>query len=255
VAQPKVAAEVARRLMREASERGLQPGDHLGAESWLLERYGVARGSLREALRLLEAQGAVEMRRGAGGGAIIARPQPAQLAGFLAMTLQSGGGDLRTILEARSAIEPTMAALAAQRRTADDLQQLKECTENLMSSRHESAAFHRYNRQFHDLVAAASHNLVLAAVLPALSWMSEAMGWELDERVRKRVASDKRLIYDAIEGNDSWRASQRMSRMILGYEEIERANPATLDTPVVWADVDELLEQYLAQLNDDSSSE
>src|SRR6185437_15709496 len=130
--------------------------------------------------------------------------QPAQLAGFLAMILQSGHGDMRTILEARSAIEPTMAALAAQRRTADQVQQLKECTENLMSSRHDSAAFHSYNRQFHDLVAAASHNLVLAAITPALSWMSEAMGWELDQRVRKRVASDKSLIFDAIEARDSW---------------------------------------------------
>jgi GntR family transcriptional regulator, transcriptional repressor for pyruvate dehydrogenase complex len=255
VAQPKVASEVARRLMREAAERGLKPGDHLGAESWLLERYGVARGSLREALRLLEAQGAVEMRRGAGGGALIARPQPAQLAGFLAMILQSEGGDMRTILEARSAIEPTMAALAAQRRTADHLQHLKECTENLMNSRHDSAAFHRYNRQFHDLVASASGNLVLAAITPALSWMSEAMGWELDPRVRKRVASDKRLIYDAIEASNSWAASQRMSRMIMGYEEIEKANPAQLSAPIIWADVDELLEVHLAELEDELASD
>jgi len=255
VPQPKVASEVARRLMREASERGLQPGDHLGAESWLLERYGVARGSLREALRLLEAQGAVEMRRGAGGGAIISRPQPAQLAGFLAMTLQSGHGDMRTILEARSAIEPTMAALAAQRRTTEELQQLKECTENLMNSRHDSGAFHHYNRQFHDLVATASHNLVLAAILPSLSWMSEGMGWELDQRVRKRVASDKWLIYDAIEASDSWLASQRMSRMIMGYEEIERSNPSKLSAPVIWADVDELLETYLGRSEDRWSSD
>lgn len=65
--QSKVASEVARRLMREVAERHLEPGDNIGAESWLLTQYGVARGSLREALRLLEAQGAVEMRRGAGG--------------------------------------------------------------------------------------------------------------------------------------------------------------------------------------------
>ena len=233
--------------MREAAERGLEPGDHLGAESWLIERYGVARGSLREALRLLEAQGAVEMRRGAGGGAIMARPQPAQLAGFLAMTLQSGHGDMRTILEARSAFEPTMAALAAQQRTPEQLAQLKQCMVDLMSSRHDSVAFHRFNRQFHDLVAEASGNLLLAAILPALSWMSEAMGWELDERVRKRVATDKRQVVDAIEARDSWRASQRMSRMILGYEELDKANPGKLSAPVVWADVDELLESYLSE--------
>lgn len=252
MAQTKVASDVARRLMREASERGLQPGDHLGAEGWLLERYGVARGSLREALRLLEAHGAVEMRRGAGGGAIIARPQPAQLAGFLAMILQNGHGDMRTILEARSAIEPTTAAFAAERRTPEQLQALKECTENLMNSRHDTAAFHRHNRQFHDLLGEASHNLVLGTILPALSWMSEAMGWELDQRVRKRIASEKQMIYEAVELCDSWLASQRMSRMIMGYEEIERSNPSKLNAPIVWADVDELLEKYLARTEDDA---
>jgi GntR family transcriptional regulator, transcriptional repressor for pyruvate dehydrogenase complex len=245
MAQPKVATDIARRLMREAAERGLEPGDHLGAESWLLERYGVSRGSLREALRLLEAQGAVEMRRGAGGGALVSQPQPAQLAGFLAMTLQSGHGTLRTILEARSAIEPTMAALAAKRRTPEQIEQLKACTDGLLESRHDTATFHSYNRRFHDLVAETSGNLLLAAVLPALSWMSEAIGWELDHRVRKRIAIEKQEIAKAIEDGDSWDASQRMSRMIMGYEELDKANPARLAAPVIWADVDELLESYL----------
>jgi DNA-binding FadR family transcriptional regulator len=249
VAQGKVAADIARRLMREAASRGLEPGDHLGAESWLLERYGVARGSLREALRLLEAQGAVEMRRGAGGGAIVARPQPAQLAGFLAMGLQNGHGTLRTILEARSAIEPTMAALAAKRRTPEQVDELKACTAKLLDSRHDSATFHGYNRRFHDLVAEASGNLLLAAILPALSWMSEAIGWELHARVRKRVAIEKQQIVAAIEEGDSWNASQRMSRMIMGYEELDKADPAKLDAPVIWADVDELLETFLNENN------
>ncbi|GAA1845545.1 FadR/GntR family transcriptional regulator [Actinomadura bangladeshensis] len=245
MAQTKVASEIARSLMREAAERGLVPGDHLGAESWLLERYGVARGSLREALRLLEAQGAVEMRRGAGGGAIMALPQPAQLAGVLAMTLQSGHGTLRTILEARAAIEPTMTALAAQRRTPEQVDALLRCTEDLLTDRHDSAAFHLNNRRFHDLVAAASDNLLLAAIVPALSWMSQAIGWEHDPRVRKRIAIEKQHIAEAIEQGDSWSASQRMSRMISAYEEIDTADPHRLDAPVVWADVDELLEKHL----------
>lgn len=246
MAQAKVATDIARQLMREAVDRGLEPGDHLGSEAWLLERYGVARGSLREALRLLESQGAVELRRGSGGGALMARPQPAQLARFLAMTLQTGYGTLRTILEARSTIEPAMAALAAKRCTPEQIDRLNTCTAKLLASRHDSAAFHSYNRQFHDLVAEASGNLLLAAILPALSWMSEAIGWELDVRVRKRVALEKQQIADAIADHDSYNAAQRMSRMIMGYEELDKTNPAKLDTPVMWADLDELLEGYLS---------
>jgi DNA-binding FadR family transcriptional regulator len=247
VAQPKVAAEIARRLMREAAERGLEPGDHLGAESALIERYGVARGSIREAFRLLEAQGAVELRRGAGGGAVMARPRPTQLASFLAMTLQTGGGTLRTVLETRGTIEPAMAALAARRRTPEQAQALIECAESLFEARHDSATFHALNRRFHDLVAEASGNLLIAAILPALSWMSEAIGWELPARVRKRIATEKRGIAAAIDEGDSWGASQRMSRMIMGYEDLSSADSGLLERPVEWADVDELLEKHLQQ--------
>jgi DNA-binding FadR family transcriptional regulator len=245
VAQTKVAAEIARRLMREAAERGLEPGDHLGSESELIERYGVARGSLREAFRLLEAQGAVELRRGAGGGAIMARPRPTQLAAFLAMTLQTGGGTLRTVLETRATIEPAMAALAARRRTPEQADALAKCAERLMDARHDTATFHALNRRFHDLVAEASGNLLIAAMLPALSWMSSAIGWELHPRVRKRIATEKQGIADAIAEGDSWGASQRMSRMILGYEDLSTAEAGVLELPVAWADVDELLEKHL----------
>lgn len=251
MAQPKVASGIARRLMREAAARGLEPGDHLGAESWLLEQYGVARGSLREAMRLLEAQGAVEMRRGAGGGAIMASPQPAQLAGFLAMTLESGQCTLQTILETRAAVEPTMAALAAQRRTPEQIVALSRCTDDLFDSRHESATFHIHNRRFHDLVAEASGNLLLASIAPALSWMSQAIGWEHDPRVRKRVALEKKHIAQSIEKGDSWGASQRMSRMITAYEEIREVDPKRLESRVIWADVDELLEKHLSSSDDE----
>ncbi|MCG3774821.1 MAG: HTH-type transcriptional regulator LutR [Nitrospira sp.] len=225
---------------------GLEPGDHLGAEASLLERYGVARASLREALRLLEAQGAVNIRRGAGGGALVASPEPAQLAGFLAMTLQMGKGSLLTILETRSVIEPTMAALAARRRTQEQLDQLKECTDGLLQYRSDSVVFHRLNRQFHDLVAQASGNLLLASLVPALSWMTEALGLELNTRVRKRLAIDKQGIVDAIAEGDSWRASELMSRMIMGFGQLNESDPEMLNKVVVWADVDELLEQHLS---------
>lgn len=241
--QPKVASEVARRIMREVAERGLEPGDSIGAESWLIERYGVARGSLREALRLLEAQGAVELRRGAGGGARVGFPRPELLAGSLAMTIQAGHGDMRTILEMRVAVEPTMAALAAMRRSDSQLKALQACVADLFDNRVDSARFHQANRQFHDLVGEASGNLLLAAIMPALNIMSQAARWQLHEKVRRRIAMEKRSIVDAIEDRDSWRASQRMSRMILGYEELDRRGTEEFK-PIIWADVDEILEEY-----------
>jgi GntR family transcriptional regulator, transcriptional repressor for pyruvate dehydrogenase complex len=230
--------------MREAAERGLGPGDHLAAEHELIDRLGVARGSIREGLRLLEALGVVSLRRGSGGGTTLSKPRPEQLASSIAMMLQLNDGTLGTVLEARNVIEPTMAAFAAQRRTDEHIAEMHDCIAMLRASIKDSTRFHVVNRRFHDLVAEASGNALLTVLMPSLNWMSAAVGWELPERVRKRVAEEKALIVDAIEAGDSWMASERMRRMVMAVEEIERYSPGFLSQPIVWADVDELLADH-----------
>lgn len=247
----KVASEVARRVVREATERELMPGDHLAAEHELIERLGVARGSVREGLRLLEVLGVVKLRRGAGGGATLARPQPEQLASSVAMMLHWNGGTLGSVLEARNIIEPTMAAFAAQRRTDKHVAELWDLVAELRQSTKDSDRYHTANRRFHDVVAEASGNALLAVLMPSLSWMSAAVGWELPERVRKRVAEDKASIAEAIEARDSWSASELMRRMTGAVEEIERRHPGFLSQPINWADVDELLVEHLSAREDE----
>jgi GntR family transcriptional repressor for pyruvate dehydrogenase complex len=245
MAREKVATEVARRLMRDAAARHLMPGDRLAAEHEIITQLGVARGSVREALRLLESQGAVGLLRGAGGGATISMPRPEQLASSIALALQLNGGQLRTVIEARNVIAPTMAALAAQRATPENVKDLQDCVAVLQRSIRNSETFHFENRRFHDIIAVASGNVLLAVLMPSLSWMSAAIGWELPEWVRSRVASEKAGIAASIEAGDSWLASERMRHMIMNVEEIERKTPNVLDRPIVWADVDELLHSFL----------
>jgi hypothetical protein len=144
------------------------------------------------------------------------------------MSLQAGHGDMRTILETRAAVEPTMAALAAERRTDRHLEALRTCVADLLACRLDDDRFHHENRRFHNLVADASGNLLLAAILPALSVMSQAAGWQLHEKVRRRVAKEKGLIVDAIEERSSWRASQRMSRKAGPTGPTKRRRPAAV---------------------------
>jgi GntR family transcriptional regulator, transcriptional repressor for pyruvate dehydrogenase complex len=237
----KVASEVARRVMREAASDVMAPGDLLSSEADLIEHLQVSRGSAREGLRVLESMGAIRLRRGPGGGATLSKPRPEHLASSLAMMLQFDHGTLGTILEARNVIEPTMAALAARRRSEAHVAQLFECTSILRTSLNDSEQFHDANRRFHDLVAEASGNILLAVLMPALSWMSAAVGWEHPVSVRKRIAREKSEIAEAIADGDSWLASERMKRTTTGVVEIERQDPDLLKTPIIWADVDELL--------------
>src|SRR4051794_39628144 len=74
----KVAAILARQIVRDIATRQLPPGSSLEPEGIMLERYGVSRASLREALRILETQGLITIKPGPGGGPIVSAVDAAE---------------------------------------------------------------------------------------------------------------------------------------------------------------------------------
>ena len=76
---PKTSENVARAITRDIIRDGRRPGDLLPSEATMLAQYDVSRESLREALRLLEVQGLVAIRRGPGGGPTVCTVDPANL--------------------------------------------------------------------------------------------------------------------------------------------------------------------------------
>ena len=75
----KTSESVARDIVHSVVTGGLGQGDSLPSEARMLEQYGVSRESLREGLRLLEAQGLITLRRGPGGGPVVGTVDPANL--------------------------------------------------------------------------------------------------------------------------------------------------------------------------------
>ena len=75
----KTSETVARDIVHSVVAGGLGQGDSLPSEARMLEQYGVSRESLREGLRLLEAQGLITLRRGPGGGPVVGAVDPANL--------------------------------------------------------------------------------------------------------------------------------------------------------------------------------
>ena len=92
----------------------------------MLEEYQVGRGTLRESLRFLELQGIMSLKPGPGGGPVVERPEATSLATSLMLLLQFTDAQYRVVAEARVALEPTMARLAAERMTPESLAELSE---------------------------------------------------------------------------------------------------------------------------------
>src|SRR6266436_5989224 len=98
------------------------PGDRLPPERTLAEQLGVSRTTVREAIRVLEGQGYVEIRRGATGGVIMLdRGQTEERLGLI---IRERLPELEEIVDFRIAVESRAARLAALRRTAADLKKL-----------------------------------------------------------------------------------------------------------------------------------
>ena len=114
---PKAAVLVAQQVVDEIVSNGLEPGDMLPREKEMIAEYEVGRATLREALRLLELEGALSIRPGPHGGPMVARPTARHLASTFALLLQLTGGKFRSIVDCRILIEPVAAAAAARHAT------------------------------------------------------------------------------------------------------------------------------------------
>lgn len=141
------------------------PGEFLPTEPVLVEQFGVSRPTIREAMRVLEAEGLIEMKRGAHGGAVVRKPEVHGLAGAVGMFLQRIGGTVAEVFDVRLLLEPEAARRAALRPDRDKvIEVLDACieTEAAAVCGHEPFGVSRRIVEFHNVVLALSGDRVLA---------------------------------------------------------------------------------------------
>jgi DNA-binding FadR family transcriptional regulator len=131
--QNRVFQDVVDQIQEAIVSGKLAPGTRLPAERDLKEMFNTSRGTLREALRVLEQKGLIEIKLGVAGGAIVKRMDGDPLMESLALLIQSGEVSLEHLSEFRIKIEGSLAALATERATAEDIQELERLQD---SARH-----------------------------------------------------------------------------------------------------------------------
>ena len=123
---PKTGEVIAQRIRRRIVTGELPIGEQLPAEEELTQEFGIARTTLREALRVLESEGLIKIRRGRGGGPVVTRPTVGTLSKGLAVTLQLDGTTVGHLDEARQLLEPRLAGKLALDHTVEDIRALEE---------------------------------------------------------------------------------------------------------------------------------
>ncbi|WP_375386816.1 FadR/GntR family transcriptional regulator [uncultured Amnibacterium sp.] len=190
---------------------GMRPGDRVGTEKDLAERFGVSRVTVRDAIRTLEVQGVVEVKVGAGGGLRIAEPDPDRFADALSVQLHLAGVGWHEVVEAMQTVEPLTARLAAQRADAADLERLEAALHRAGTAVDDPRVFTETALDFHLLVAEASHNRALRASVRALRSAQELRFEPNSSRARaEAVGVAHRRIHDAIAAGDADAAGAAM---------------------------------------------
>ena len=235
----RAAIRIARKLVSEIRRRCLRPGTQLAAEHRMVEEFGVSRGTVREALRFLELQGALRIKAGPGGGPVVSAPGADHLASVLSLHLQFTDASFSSVVDARCAIYPVLASQAAQNASPEDIETLKEAIARLHAGAEDSDLFREEARRFMSLVASVSGNRVLAVLVDALHRMSGETGAGWDEKQRRSALRSYQKVISAIEIGDQEEARSIMAKSVAaGARYWERMAPDELKQPVAWIDSD-----------------
>lgn len=183
----------------------LSEGDRLPSERALCEQFGVSRVSVREALRVLEAGGLIEIRVGARGGAIVTSPTSARLGEGLADLMSMSSLTAAQVTEARKVIELAVLPLAVARATAEDIETLR----HLIADGYDALSRDEYtmtlSSAFHVGLARCAHNPAIESLVesfhgPMLTSMRQA---QIAEPTMGRRGTDEHSeLVDAIEARD-----------------------------------------------------
>ena len=208
----------------------LKAGDKLPPERNLAQEFGTSRASIRQALSALEMLGLIESKSG-HGNFIRADGAEASIDGELLKELMKAHRPY-DIFESRLEIEPTLAALAAARATAEEkkklekqVQRLNDLGKKLQSQPEKSEQvleeYMEEDRKFHLLIGRAAHNDVMFMVFSGVNLMIKEAHWKTlkakavgIEGNLQRYGKEHRAIFNAIRDGKSEIARSRMREHI-----------------------------------------
>jgi len=212
-------AQVADQITAWITDNDLHQGDRLPPERELAARLGVSRATLSQALVALEVLGVVTVRHG-DGTVLTDKAGSAKISD----TIRAHPDHLPEVIDARDALETKLAALAAQRRTDQDLTRIRKTLDDMHRDIEAGGPGVNSDERFHAAVTTAAHSPLLAQMMDTISEpIRETRTESLSQpgRPRTSLAAHQRIA-DAITNGNAQTAAQAM------HDHINPANDITL---------------------------
>lgn len=221
---PRLAEMVAAGLRDKILSGELDDGALLPRQEDLLAEFGVSPPSIREALRILETEGLITVKRGNVGGAVVHLPQPSKAAYMLGLVLQSRSVRLEDVKDAIRQLEPACAAACASRsdRHQTILPKLRKLLDDAEQVLDDPDRYVPLARQFHTELVAGCGNATMGLVVGALEalWSGHVdtlarktaqYGSFADKKVRLATAREHERLYKLIDDGDA-RGAEKAAR-------------------------------------------
>ncbi len=222
--QDRLPAQAAEKISQLIIDRHLKAGDRIPTEHELASQLNVGRGTLREAVKLLESRNILEIRRGVG---TFVANRPGQIDDPLGFAYYPDQKALmRDLLEVRLQLEPWVARVAAMRASEDDLKRVQETCHSV----EEDILAHRdhidHDMAFHVEIARCTQNVVVPKLIPIISYSVGLSGSIIGTTLLTDTIVCHRAIADAISAGDGDTAERMMRRHLeQNRQELERVIP------------------------------
>ena len=219
----------------------------LESEADMLNTFSVSRGTLREALRLLETQGLVQLKPGPRGGPVIGEPNPVYLGKTISLFLRMIGATYGELCECMLLVSPRITELAASRCTKEQAQIALAPWLGSTTDDHQDESEHEGS--FHSIVYHLSGNRILALIMDSiesvfLDHLLNTINHDRNSLIAKRDSSrgsanatrkEHQKIAMSIVAKQPQKARMLMEEHVQDIIAFCQDNlPAIMDQPVEW---------------------
>lgn len=216
----RISDEIVDQIKEALFDGKIRAGDRLPTERELAEQFSSSRTTVREALRTLEQEGVLQIKKGINGGIFVVEIDHKPVTKSIHTLLRLNRITIDDIAESRLMLEPGLARLAAQRATRQDLVEIERVIDAMHSTIEDDETPAEYDLMFHKLIARAAHNPLLEMLAGSMLEVATKTITEIHPGLDtlRHVLQRHREVFEAISARDGDLAQKAMHGHIVDIQ-------------------------------------